>query len=153
MQSFTADVQVDDASGDGVVQIPEDFAKAQDWRPGDRLVYKILDDGGVAVENVDKKERQAEMRLFIVEELVIHRVRHAIRAKRAQDAMDMVVAGDSNEFDQNHVGSNVLGARAVTVGEFLESFDSPAEPERKKDYIQIFDYEAGALVGAPGLAF
>lgn len=153
MKSFTAEAQLDE-SGEVFIQMPEEFAKENDWRAGDTLSYKILEgELGIEVENLDQKARKAasagkapvEMELFVVEELVVHRVRHAIRANNAEDAMDLVAKGRSNEFDQNHVGSNILGARAVGVEEFLGLFEVPADPDLKKGFIQTLDYEKDEL--------
>jgi hypothetical protein len=143
MDSFIATVEEDKESGDFFIQLPPEFCKAQDWRPGDRLDYTVEASGQVMVKNLDqaKRKKKGEMPLFIVEQLVNHRVRHAIRAKTAEHAMELVALGESEEFDQNHVGSNVLSARQVGMQEYLDSFELPSDPELKKLFIRVVDYK------------
>lgn len=82
------------------------------------------------------------LKLYIVETVISHRVRYAIRARSASDAMDEVVweEGRLNEFDQNCLGEQIFSTREVSEDEFVDSFDLPVEREEKLRFVVDIDY-------------
>ena len=57
IKSFTTDIiEANDGTGDGILQLPEEFTKQEDWREGD--VLKLLNENNtIVMTNLTKKER------------------------------------------------------------------------------------------------
>lgn len=148
--SFTLQVQQDEEDGDCYLQFPTDFLESQDWREGDKVDWTEVSPGdpskGFSLVNLDKRERKAQaegQKIFIVETVISHRVRYAIRGKCAGDATDEVVCeqGRLNDFDQNCLGEQIFSVREVSEEEFLGSFEVPADRSMKLGYIKDIDYK------------
>ena len=60
-KTYQAEVLRIDASGDAVVQMPDELVEKLDWRVGDVLDYK-LDNGSIVITNLTKEERNATNR-------------------------------------------------------------------------------------------
>ena len=60
-KTYQAEVLRIDASGDAVVQMPDEVVEKLDWRVGDVLDYK-LDNGSIVITNLTKEERNATNR-------------------------------------------------------------------------------------------
>jgi len=61
MDVFTVTIEdANDGSGDGVIQLPDQFIKQEDWREGDVLDWEVV--GGEAVlRNLTKQEREGHV--------------------------------------------------------------------------------------------
>jgi len=58
MKTYTAEIlDAEDGSGDGVLQLPEDFCKEDDWREGDRIHMEVVD-GAIIMKNIDRNKRE-----------------------------------------------------------------------------------------------
>jgi len=58
MKTYTAEIlDADDGSGDGILQLPEDFCKEDDWREGDRILMEVID-GAIKMKNLDRNRRE-----------------------------------------------------------------------------------------------
>ena len=60
-KTYQAEVLRIDASGDAVVQMPDEVVEKLDWRVGDVLDYK-LDNDSIVITNLTKEERNATNR-------------------------------------------------------------------------------------------
>ena len=58
MKTYTAEIlDAEDGSGDGILQLPEDFCKDDDWREGDRIEMEVVD-GAIKMKNIDRNRRE-----------------------------------------------------------------------------------------------
>ena len=58
MKTYIAEIlDAEDGSGDGVLQLPEDFCKEDDWREGDRIEIEVVD-GAIKMKNLDRNRRE-----------------------------------------------------------------------------------------------
>ena len=58
MKTYTAEIlDAEDGSGDGILQLPEDFCKEDDWREGDRILMEVID-GTIKMKNLDRNRRE-----------------------------------------------------------------------------------------------
>ena len=58
MKTYTAEIlDAEDGSGDGILQLPEDFCKEDDWREGDRIEMEVVD-GVIKMKNLDRNRRE-----------------------------------------------------------------------------------------------
>ena len=58
MKIYTAEIlDAEDGSGDGVLQLPEDFCKDDDWREGDRIEMEVVGET-VKLTNLDRNRRE-----------------------------------------------------------------------------------------------
>ena len=58
MKTYTAEIlDTEDGSGDGILQLPEDFCKEDDWREGDRILMEVVD-GAIKMKNLDRNRRE-----------------------------------------------------------------------------------------------
>lgn len=58
MKTYTAEIlDAEDGSGDGVLQLPENFCKDDDWREGDRIEMEVAD-GAIIMKNLDRNRRE-----------------------------------------------------------------------------------------------
>ena len=60
-KTYQAEVLRIDASGDAVVQMPDELVEKLDWRVGDVLDYK-LDNDFIVITNLTKEEQNATNR-------------------------------------------------------------------------------------------
>jgi hypothetical protein len=124
-------------------------------------------DGGYSIGTKEKydefvKQREASMvntserknedrKIFIVEAVSMFRMRYAVFATCAEDAMDefTMMAGDTNfkEMSQEHIGENIVSVRKVSEKKFLKQYDYDNEyfknwtKEQKLSQINVIDYE------------
>ena len=61
LKTYNAKVLRIDASGDAILEIPDELVEELDWRVGDVLDYK-LDNDSVIITNLTKEERNATNR-------------------------------------------------------------------------------------------
>ena len=58
MKTYTAEIlDAEDGSGDGILQLPDDFCKEDDWREGDRIEMEVID-GAIKMKNLDRNRRE-----------------------------------------------------------------------------------------------
>ena len=58
MKTYTAEIlDAEDGSGDGVLQLPEDFCKDDDWREGDHIDMEIVGKT-LVMTNLDRNRRE-----------------------------------------------------------------------------------------------
>ena len=58
MKTYTAEIlDAEDGSGDGILQLPDDFCKEDDWREGDRIEMEVVD-GTIKMKNLDRNRRE-----------------------------------------------------------------------------------------------
>ena len=58
MKTYTAEIlDADDGSGDGILQLPEDFCKEDDWREGDRIHMEVVGET-LVMKNLDRNKRE-----------------------------------------------------------------------------------------------
>ena len=75
--------------------------------------------------------------IHVVETVISHRIRYAIRAKNAEDAKQAVLARRVEEFDQNYLGEQVFCTSKMSDAEFIESFEYPITDERKLRLVHV----------------
>ena len=100
---------------------------------------------------VDKTERKNENRkIFIVESVSMFRLRYAVFATCAEDAMDEFTMrtddADFHEMSQQHIGENIVSVRKVSEKKFLKQYDNDNGPstwsdDQKLSVINVIDYE------------
>ncbi len=58
MKTYIAEIlDAEDGSGDGVLQLPEDFCKEDDWREGDRIQFEVVGEA-LKLTNIDRNRRE-----------------------------------------------------------------------------------------------
>ena len=57
-KTYTAEIlDAEDGSGDGVLQLPTDFCKDDDWREGDRIHMEVVGQT-LVMKNLDRNRRE-----------------------------------------------------------------------------------------------
>jgi len=100
---------------------------------------------------VDKTERKnKDRKIFIVESVSMFRLRYAVFATCAEDAMDEFTLrtedADFHEMSQQHIGENIISVRKVSEKKFLKQYDNDNGPctwtdDQKLGVINVIDYE------------
>lgn len=58
MRTYKTEIlDAEDGSGDGILQLPEDFCKEDDWREGDRIHMEVVN-GAIIIKNLDRNRRE-----------------------------------------------------------------------------------------------
>jgi hypothetical protein len=129
-------------NGEMYIELNDEIMSQTGLDVGDTLSWKDNKDGSFSLT-------KAEGDLYIVESISMFRIRHVVRAKNAEHAMDEVVCddGDLKEFSQKHIDHNIIDARKITREEFLTLFDqdnaylSSWTEDKKLEFINTIDYD------------
>jgi hypothetical protein len=129
-------------NGELYIELNDEIMSQTGLDVGDTLNWKDNKDGSFSLT-------KAEGDLYIVESISMFRIRHVVRAKNAEHAMDEVVCDNGNlkEFSQKHIDSNITDARKITREEFLTLFDqdnsylSSWTEDKKLEFINTIDYD------------
>lgn len=149
MTALTLNVEKNPDSDDLLLVFPPEWLEQQGWRAGDTIQWAVNGSGQATMTNIDSKARQAppvadeSLPLFIVETVLSHRIRYAIRARSAEHAKDTVTCREQeglNEFDQNYLDELIFSTRQVSLDEFLASFDVPSDTHLKLRLIHEIAY-------------
>ena len=58
MKTYIAEIlDAEDGSGDGILQLPEDFTKNEGWLEGDTLSIEAVNDT-IVIKNIDRNKRE-----------------------------------------------------------------------------------------------
>jgi len=58
MRTFIAEItEANDGTGDGILQLPEEFCKDDDWREGDRIDMRV-EGTSLRMTNIDRNRRE-----------------------------------------------------------------------------------------------
>lgn len=101
---------------------------------------------------VDKTERKnKDRKIFIVETASMFRLRYAVFATCAEDAMDEFIMRqddeDFHEMSQQHIGENIISVRKVSEKKYLKQYDNDNQycknwsNDQKLGVINVIDYE------------
>jgi len=128
--------------GDLYIELNDEILEGSGLEIGDTLNWKANGDGSYTLT-------KAEGDLYLVESISIFRIRHVVRAKNAEHAMDEVVCdnGDLKEFSQKHIDHNILDARKISSEEYITMFNkdnaylSSWTEDKKLGMVNIIDYE------------
>jgi hypothetical protein len=128
--------------GDLYIELNDEILEGSGLKIGDTLNWKANGDGSYILT-------RAEGDLYLVESISIFRIRHVVRAKNAEHAMDEVVMDDGNlrEFSQKHIDCNIIDARKIDSEEYLKMFDkdngylSSWSEDKKLEFVNTIDYE------------
>jgi hypothetical protein len=129
-------------NGELYIELNDEIMSQTGLDVGDTLNWKDNKDGSFSLT-------KAEGDLYIVDSISMFRIRHVVRAKNAEHAMDEVVCDDGNlkEFSQKHIDCNIIDARKITREEFLTMFDqdnaylSSWTEDKKLEFINTIDYD------------
>jgi hypothetical protein len=140
MKSFQTIAEAVPGSDEVFVKLPDEFLTFHDWREGDALEYgEPAADGSMSIVNKTLAGRKAavekEGTIYVVEMLVSHRVRMAVKATSLEQAIAVAKAREGEDFDQNHLGTEVFSARPVSRQEYLDSFDCPPDESMKMSMV------------------
>jgi antitoxin component of MazEF toxin-antitoxin module len=59
MKTFTTTIlDAEDGSGDGILQLPEEFCKEDNWLEGDKISLRV-ENGSIIMKNISKEERES----------------------------------------------------------------------------------------------
>jgi hypothetical protein len=127
--------------GEFYIELNDEILEGSGFAIGDTLDWKDNKDGSFTLTKVEGD-------LYLVESISIFHIKHVVRAKNAEHAMDEVVMEneDLNEFSQKHIDNNILNARKITPNEYLEMFDkdnaylSSWSEDKKFSMVNIIDY-------------
>ena len=123
VRSFVLPVEEDPITKDILAALPREFLQRADWRAADVVQFVEVPPGVFELVNVTKRERDAtateQLPLFIVETIISHRMRFAVRAASAELAQDAVVQQKATEFDQNFLGEQLFSLHEVTEEQYL----------------------------------
>ena len=141
MKSWTLPVK-ETEDGDLYIELNDEILEGSGFKIGDTLDWKDLKDGSYSLT-------KAEGDLYLVESISVFHIRHVVRAKNAEHAMDEVVMDDGNlrEFSQKHIDCNIIDARKIDSEEYLRMFNkdnaylSIWTDEEKLKFVNTIDYE------------
>jgi hypothetical protein len=133
--------------GDLYIELSDDILEGSGFKIGDTLDWKDNKDGSYTLTKAEPIPGP-EGDLYMVETISMFHIKHVVRAKSAEHAMDEVVMDgpDLKEFSQKHLDYNVIGARKITVEEYLETFDDDNaylyswSEDKKLSFINNIDY-------------
>lgn len=116
-KKWTLPIQKTD-DGELYIELNDEILEGSNFKIGDTLSWTDNRDGSYSLTKVEGE-------LYLVESISIFHMKHVVRAKNAEHAMDEVVMknADLKEFSQKHVDDNIIGARKITSKEYLEMFD------------------------------
>lgn len=128
--------------GDLYIELNDEILEGSGLEIGDTLNWKANGDGSYTLTKVEGD-------LYLVESISVFRIRHVVRAKNAEHAMDEVVCDNGNlkEFSQKHIDCNILDARKITSEEYITMFDrdnaylSSWTEDKKLGMVNVIDYE------------
>lgn len=128
--------------GELYIELNDEILEGSNLQIGDTLSWRDNKDGSYSLTKVEGD-------LFVVDSISVFHIRHVVRAKNAEHAMDEVVCDDGNlkEFSQKHVDCNIIDARKITAEEYLNMFDkdnsylSSWSEDKKLEFINTIDYE------------
>lgn len=140
-KKWTLPVQ-ENQDGEMYIELNDEILEGSGLEIGDTLNWKDNGDGSYSLT-------KAEGDLYVVDSISLFRIRHVVRAKNAEHAMDEVVCdtGNLKEFSQKHVDCNIVDTRKITTAEFLDLFDkdnaylSSWSEDRKLSFINTIDYK------------
>lgn len=129
-------------NGDYYIELNDEILEGSGLSIGDTLNWKDNKDGSYSLT-------KAEGDLYIVDSISVFHIRHVVRAKNAEHAMDEVVCDDGNlkEFSQKHIDCNIIDARKIDTEEYLKTFDkdnaylSTWSEDQKMGLINIINYD------------
>ena len=141
MKSWTLPVK-ETENGELYIELNDEILEGSGFKIGDTLDWKDLKDGSYSLT-------KAEGDLYLVESISVFHIRHVVRAKNAEHAMDEVVMDDGNlrEFSQKHIDCNIIDSRKIDSEEYLRMFNkdnaylSCWTDEEKLKFINTIDYE------------
>ena len=141
MKSWTLPVK-ETENGELYIELNDEILEGSGFKIGDTLDWKDLKDGSYSLT-------KAEGDLYLVESISVFHIRHVVRAKNAEHAMDEVVMDDGNlrEFSQKHIDCNIIDARKIDSEEYLRMFNkdnaylSIWTDEEKLKFVNTIDYE------------
>ena len=141
MKSWTLPVK-ETENGELYIELNDEILEGSGFKIGDTLDWKDLKDGSYSLT-------KAEDDLYLVESISVFHIRHVVRAKNAEHAMDEVVMDDGNlrEFSQKHIDCNIIDARKIDSEEYLRMFNkdnaylSIWTDEEKLKFVNTIDYE------------
>lgn len=144
-QAFKLSVKSVPDSDDVMLEFPQPFVEQQGWLAGDSLRWEAAP-GGVNIVNESLEKRRAEVAsqetpIFIVDKLISVRVRYAVRARCAEHAKDTVTMNEAEEFDQNPIGEDIIGAAEMSEAQFFDQFTYPIGDEAKRRFVHVIDYK------------
>ncbi len=133
---------LENQNGELYIELNDEILEGSGLNIGDTLNWKDNKDGSYSLT-------KAEGDLFVVDSISVFHIRHVVRAKNAEHAMDEVVCDNGNlrEFSQKHVDCNIIDARKITAEEYLNMFDkdnsylSSWSEDKKLEFINTIDYE------------
>ena len=134
--------------GDLYIELSDEILEGSGFKIGDTLDWKDNKDGSYTLTKAEPIPGP-EGDLYLVETISMFHIKHVVRAKNAEHAMDEVVMDDAKlkEFSQNHIDYNIIGARKIDVEEYLEIFDkdnaylSSWTEDQKLGLVNNIDYE------------
>ena len=129
-------------NGELYIELNDEILEGSGFKIGDTLDWKDLKDGSYSLT-------KAEGDLYLVDSISVFHIRHVVRAKNAEHAMDEVVMDDGNlrEFSQKHIDCNIIDSRKIDSEEYLRMFNkdnaylSCWTDEEKLKFINTIDYE------------
>lgn len=129
-------------NGELYIELNDEILEGSGFKIGDTLDWKDLKDGSYSLT-------KAEGDLYLVDSISVFYIRHVVRAKNAEHAMDEVVMDDGNlrEFSQKHIDCNIIDARKIDSEEYLRMFNkdnaylSSWTDEEKLKFVNTIDYE------------
>lgn len=129
-------------NGEMYIELNDEILEGSGLEIGDTLNWKDNGDGSYSLTKIEGD-------LYLVESISVFRIRHVVRAKNAEHAMDEVVCDDGNlrEFSQKHIDCSIIDARKITAEEYLKIFDkdngylSTWSEDQKMGLINTIDYE------------
>ena len=133
---------LENENGEMYIELNDEILEGSGLNIGDTLNWKDNKDGSYSLTKVEGD-------LYLVDSISVFHIRHVVRAKNAEHAMDEVVCDDGNlrEFSQKHIDCNIIDARKITAEEYLKIFDkdnaylSTWSEDQKMGLINTIDYE------------
>lgn len=114
-----------DENGDVILPLSEEICNQLGWSIGDKLSFKLLEEGKIEIIKSDSKE-ESKKKLVMVETISSFRMRYLIEVdenssdEKVKDFVkNQIEEGfpELKEFTQSHVGEIVIGQRDVSENE------------------------------------
>lgn len=129
------------------IDFPDELRKELGWQINDTIRWIDNGDGTWTLEKAHE-----EMKNYLVESIVTYRMRHVVKAKNANHAMDEVVFRENDlefkEFSQLCLGSQISSIREISNEDVLNLCDDDnryastwSDEKKIETFVNVIEYE------------
>jgi len=147
LNKYTTEIK-EDENGEFYIEFSDEVMSEVGWKEGDDLVWTDNGDGSWTLT----KKVDDIMNNYLVETVLVYRMRYVVKAKDSIHALDEVAMNEDNpefsEFSQLCLGSHISSVRELTDNEVLKLCDedneyakSWSDEKKLETFINVVDYK------------